>query len=166
MYSPTTLHTAAMIPQVRRIITDLGRRHSGQAACAAFSWFQQRSTGTSPASWQKSCIAACVHNGDIETAESMYGLLLESQQIPSVSVLTVLIVGCCSQGKVDKALQVYHPLWLNACMNGKPWHTGSCEGWQKRMSYKVSVIIIISACSIYNNSVIITLSQTRRATWQ
>ena len=105
-YSTASLLTTATSNHVRHVITDVGRRHSGEAACAVFHWFQRRALHLPSCSWQLSCIAACVHNGNLGVAESMYASILDSHQVPPLSLLNLLIVGCCNQGKVEKALQV------------------------------------------------------------
>lgn len=110
IFNPAVLQTTSSTQQVQRIITDLGRRHSARAAHVAFDWFRRRAGGVAPVRWQGCCIAACIHNGDLKTAEAMYTSMVHSGGTPDSSLLTILIVGCCHQGKVETALQVDHCL--------------------------------------------------------
>eukprot|EP00892_Ulva_mutabilis_P010945 jgi/Ulvmu1/8222/UM041_0031.1 len=112
MYSPATLQTKATAIQVSRVIADLGRQHSGEAACAAFAWFQQRSVNLAPYSWQQSCIAACIHNGNLASAETMCACNLGHKRCVK---RRCSVAGCCLGNKTGMGMFNYE-LHSTGCM--------------------------------------------------
>lgn len=97
---------SAASAQAKRIILELGRQHSGEAAYEAFQWLKGRAGGEALPSWYHACITACVWNGGLATALKLYHESTAAGHKCTLHVFNALIAACGRTGALDTAMEV------------------------------------------------------------
>lgn len=122
--SVLTTSSSAVSAQVKRIILELGRQHSAEAAFEAFHWFKDRAGGEALPSSYHACITACVWNGGLTKALELYHESTAAGHKCTLHVFNVLIAACGRTGALDTAMEVR----FCHCQSTLQQHTGTTNG--------------------------------------
>lgn len=106
LFQGNVLAGSAASEQAKRIILELGRKHSAEAACEAFQWLKDRAGGEALPSWYHGCITACVWNGRLATALKLYRESTAAGHMCTLHVFNALIAACGRTGALDTAMEV------------------------------------------------------------